>query len=228
LVTEARIKEIFTSIQGEGSIVGCKQLFIRFCGCNLSCNYCDTDFGMDDSILYSPYGLADKISQDYDLYSIHSISLTGGEPLLYADFINEFIPLVKNSCDIKIYLETNATLYDELLLIKDKIDIISADIKLPSSAGKDTFYLHSEFLKNCFGVKTFAKIVFDNNIIEHEIDECVKLADDNDIPLILQPKMEGDKMSVDSDFCIGLLDKFLQKYPKVRLIPQTHKFLNVQ
>lgn len=228
MVTEARIKEIFTSVQGEGSVVGYKQLFIRFCGCNLSCKYCDTDFDIENSTLYSSYELADKISDDYDLNTVHSISLTGGEPLLYADFINEFVPQIKNYCDIKIYLETNATLYDELLLIKDKIDIISADIKLPSSAGKDTFYLHSEFLKNCFGVKTFAKIVFDDAITEREIDECVELASKNDIPLILQPKMNGDKMSVDSDFCLELLDKFLQKYHKVRLIPQTHKFLNVQ
>ena len=38
------IKEIFSSIQGEGPYVGEKHVFVRFCKCNLACKYCDTDF----------------------------------------------------------------------------------------------------------------------------------------------------------------------------------------
>ena len=49
----AKIKEVFTSIQGEGPFVGYKQLFVRFCGCNLSCKYCDTDYRTVDSIEYT-------------------------------------------------------------------------------------------------------------------------------------------------------------------------------
>ena len=228
MVTEAKIKEIFTSIQGEGSVVGYKQLFIRFCGCNLSCQYCDTDYSAENSVLYTPYSLVGEIKEKYDLSTIHSVSLTGGEPLLSVDFLEEFIPEIKKISDIKIYLETNATLTNELLRIKEKIDIISADIKLPSATGNNTFYEHAVFLNNCFGVKTFAKIVFDENITDYEIETCIEMAQANDITLILQPKMVGDKISVNSDFCIEILDKFLSLYPKVRLIPQTHKFLNVQ
>ncbi|MCK5661099.1 MAG: 7-carboxy-7-deazaguanine synthase QueE, partial [Methanosarcinales archaeon] len=36
------IYEIFNSIQGEGPYVGMRQVFVRFCGCNLACEYCDT------------------------------------------------------------------------------------------------------------------------------------------------------------------------------------------
>ena len=93
------IKEIFSSIQGESNYVGYKQLFIRFCKCNLNCKFCDTDFSSDlnSKLLYTPEKLITEIDnmQD-DLKTIHSISFTGGEPLLFYDFINNFINLFNN------------------------------------------------------------------------------------------------------------------------------------
>ena len=225
---EAKIKEIFASVQGEGPVVGYKQLFIRFCGCNLSCDYCDTDFQYENAKTYTAQALSDYILSDYDLSKLHSISLTGGEPLLHSDFLNEFIPIIKSKANIKIYLETNATLTENLLKVKDNVDIISADIKLKSATGKDTFDKHSSFIKNCCGIETFAKVVFDENITNNEIFECIKIAKANNIELILQPKMNCNIMAVNSDFCTAILDKFLENYAKVRLIPQTHKFLNVR
>lgn len=104
-----KIKEIFASIQGEGPYVGVKQLFIRFCNCNLKCNYCDTEFSSDDDFEeYTPQTLVEKI-REYNLETIHSVSLTGGEPLLSAEFLKTFLPLTGK----KIYLETNATLADK-------------------------------------------------------------------------------------------------------------------
>lgn len=219
---EAKINEIFSSIQGEGTVVGCKQIFVRFCECNLNCKYCDTKF--QDGKTYTPAQLFETINK-YDLKTFHSISLTGGEPLLSAEFLKDFLPLLKEK--IKIYLETNATLPDELNKIKNYTDIIAADIKLPSSTGFNTFKLHQKFFDNCKGTTTFAKVVFDENITQEEINICCEMGAKNDIELILQPKMSGDKMSVSSDFCVDILEKFTQKYPKVRLIPQVHKFLDV-
>ncbi len=221
---EAKINEIFSSIQGEGPVVGYKQLFIRFCGCNLGCSYCDTEFST--GILYSPKSLYDEITLKYDLSTFHSISLTGGEPLLSYKFLQEFLPMVKGQT--KIYLETNATMYKELNEIKNLIDIVSADIKLPSSTGKNTFELHEKFLCECKGIDTFAKIVFDENITEEEVEKSVQIGRKFAVELVLQPKMNGDKMSVSSEFCSKILEKFTKKYSKVRLIPQVHKFLDVR
>jgi organic radical activating enzyme len=221
---KTKICEIFSSIQGEGPVVGYKQLFIRFCGCNLKCNYCDTEF--EDGVLYSPDELFNKIAKDFDLETFHSVSLTGGEPLLSVSFLEKFLPLLQ--WKTKIYLETNATLGENLEAVKNYIDIISADIKLPSAMGNNTFDLHEEFFKHAKGVETFAKIVFDNNITLDEIDRCIQLGEKFGIELVLQPKMIGNKMSVNSDFCNEILDKFTKKYRKVRLIPQVHKFLDVR
>lgn len=222
MVTEAKVNEIFTSIQGEGPYVGYKQLFIRFCGCNLNCNYCDTEFS--DGKIYTPNELYKTVENI--LPKVHSVSLTGGEPLLAANFLKEFLPLIKGKT--KIYLETNATLVKKFSIIKPFVDIVSADIKLSSATGKNTLVIHREFLKNCVGVETFAKIVFDENITEEEIIQCCNIGKECNVELILQPKMSGNKMAVSSEFCTTVLDKFLSLYSNVRVIPQTHKFLGVE
>lgn len=224
---KARINEIFSSIQGEGPVVGYKQLFIRFCGCNLNCEYCDTEFAK--GVEYSPQELFEKITKEYNLKTFHSVSLTGGEPLLSADFLVEFLGIYGKLYSIPyVYLETNATLPDELVKVKPYIDIISADIKLKSATGIDTMIFHERFFENCKGIETFAKIVFDENITDDEIGKCTKLASRYGIPLVLQPKMDGDKMTVSSEFCADILDKFLSKNHNTRLIPQVHKFLEVK
>lgn len=222
-MNNVRIKEIFESIQGEGPYVGYKQLFVRFCNCNLKCNYCDTKFSSESD--YKEYNQCElaEIVNSYKL--IHSVSLTGGEPLLAADFLKEFLPLVNK----KIYLETNATLADKLLIVKPFIDIVSADIKLESATGiKDSYRFHDKFFENCKGIETFAKIVFNQKITDEEIQNSCSLAKKYGIELILQPEMIQDKMAVTSEFAASILDKFLDKYEKVRLIPQVHKFLDVR
>lgn len=222
-MSKVRIKEIFESIQGEGPYVGYKQLFVRFCNCNLKCNYCDTEFSSEsDFEEYNPCELAEKINR-YN--NVHSVSLTGGEPLLASEFLKDMMPLVNK----KIYLETNATLAEKFLDVKPFIDIISADIKLESATGiKNSYKFHDKFFENCKGIETFAKIVFNNEISDNEIINCCELGKKYNIELILQPEMKGDIMTVSSEFAAEILDKFLDKYDKVRLIPQVHKFLDVR
>ena len=148
----AEIIEIFESIQGEGLLVGVKQLFIRFCGCNLRCNYCDTAFS--NGKRYTVDELMNELEK-YDLEKIHSISLTGGEPLLHSEFLQGFMYKAKNKHPkLKFYLETNATLYKKINEIIEYTDIIAADIKLNSSTNQtNQFEAHEEFFKaQCVGV----------------------------------------------------------------------------
>lgn len=226
---KVKVKEIFSSIQGEGPLIGYEQLFIRFCGCNLNCAYCDTDFRSESTTEeFTADELLSKIEQ-FNLSAIHSISLTGGEPLLHAEYLREFLPLVTKP----VYLETNATLADEYLRIADYIDYVSADIKLPSASGiEDSFKLHEKFftaVKKCRPKNpTFAKIVFDKNITDFEISQCVDLAKEFDLDIILQPRMIGNDFAVSRDEVELTFEKFITNYPKTRLIPQVHKFLNIR
>lgn len=226
MVFKTNIKEIFTSIQGEGPYIGYKQLFIRFCGCNLNCGYCDTDSTEDVSNLEFTAEELKMHLQNFDLKTIHSISITGGEPLIWDDFLTEFLPLVSN----KIYLETNATLKTNLEKIINYVDIISADIKLPSTSGlENSFAIHDEFFKVAkqYNKEIFAKVVFDENILDNEISNCLKLAEKYNLPLILQPKMYGANFSPSREKIFEVFNKFLANYPNTRVIPQTQKFMQI-
>lgn len=222
MTNKAAIKEVFTSIQGEGSFIGYKQLFIRFSGCNLKCNYCDTEHYGEDVKFFTSEELVEIISKNQDC---NSISLTGGEPLLQAGFLKEFLP----QSSLPVFLETNATLAGELGEVIDYIDYIAADIKLPSCfGGLDLWDTHKRFFEVASHKNLFAKVIFDENITDEEIAQSCKLVAKHNIELILQPKMIGNNISISRDFIESTLDKFLSKYKKVRLIPQVHKFLNVR
>ena len=222
MTDRVHIKEIFSSIQGEGPFIGYRQLFVRFCGCNLNCSFCDTDYDKVNSKQYTVEELVEEVKKHSDC---HSVSLTGGEPLLNTGFLKEFLP----QCHLPVYLETNATLAGELGEVIDYIDFVSADIKLPSCTGGSAYWNeHDEFFKKACHKELFAKIVFDENITEEEIKQSAKLGAKYGIELILQPKNTNEFVKPDMDFVNRIFSRFLEKYKKVRVIPQVHKILEVR
>ncbi len=215
----AKIKEIFQSIQGEGLHVGQKQIFVRFVGCNLNCAFCDTDF-ISGAVEYTKEELFNKIK----IFNAATISLTGGEPLLSVEFIKEFLIEYKDKLNKKIHLETNGTLYKNLAEIIDLIDVVAMDIKIQSAGSeKNRFFENEEFLKIAKD-KAFVKVVFNADIKDDEINSIISIVKKYSAPLILQPKTPID---IKTPF-LKIYDKFYSKYQNVRLIPQTHTFLNIE
>lgn len=230
---KAAVVEIFSSIQGEGTHIGERHLFLRFCGCNLKCNYCDTPFDVDDCAkIYfqneiksiknpiSACDLAEEINEFNPLNHTY-LSLTGGEPLLHFEFLKEFLPIV----ELPIYLETNGTLFENLKEIIDLTDVIAADIKLPSSTGlRDYFEEHKKFIQIAKEHKKeiFLKAVVSEKITKEEINILEQFSKSAD--LIVQPvdtKEKDAKLSKDKLF------EIMTKIPNARIIPQCHKFLNI-
>ena len=70
------VKEIFYSLQGEGGRQGAASIFIRLGGCNLRCDFCDTDFSQAD------YMTCEQILTQIRLFPCKWIVWTGGEPTL--------------------------------------------------------------------------------------------------------------------------------------------------
>ena len=110
-----KINEIFYSIQGEGHNTGLPFVFVRFSGCNLKCDFCDT---MQES--YKFWKIADIINE-VKKYPCKNVVLTGGEPSIY-----DLEPIVKElkKFDYYIAIETNGT-----GKIPDGIDFVTVSPK---------------------------------------------------------------------------------------------------
>ena len=76
-----KINDIFYSLQGEGYYTGKPAVFVRFSGCNLKCDFCDT--AHEDGKLMSDEEIIEEISK----YPANNIIITGGEPSLWIDDI---------------------------------------------------------------------------------------------------------------------------------------------
>ena len=157
-----------------------------------------------------------------------AVSFTGGEPLLQWQFIREVASAVK-SLGVKIFLETNGTLPDELEKILKFVDIISMDIKLPS-VGENLFDLHEKFLRAAQGKDLYVKIVVTGETRLEELLVAVELiaSVDSKILLIVQPVTPTKNISAASaEKILSLQAAALNKIKDVRVIPQTHKFINL-
>ncbi|AGN17438.1 MAG: 7-carboxy-7-deazaguanine synthase QueE [Methanobrevibacter boviskoreani] len=231
---EAPIVEIFSSIQGEGLLVGRRQIFVRFAGCNLDCNYCDTEDSksVKNGELKSVDYVVDRINS-LKTEDLHSISFTGGEPLLYADFIRKVIDRI----DTPSFLETNGTFPNEIKKL-DNLDYVSLDIKLPEHFDGD--YNNKIFdreiesvnilLEN--SIKVYCKIVlFPESGLDYVENLASRMSNEiNDkdlVSVVIQPVSPISRWKNSKD----LLFKFSQaigKYMDVLTIPQLHKFLEIE
>ena len=244
----SRIHEVFSSIQGEGYFAGRRQIFIRFSGCNLDCLFCDTETEREETChVETAPGSGEflRLTQPVSIKLVmdtisewtaklpgahHSISLTGGEPLIYADFLEYWIPELRAM--LPIHLETNGTMHTALHQILPHIDHISMDIKLPSSSGctESLWDIHRMFLETAITCSVSVKTVVAANTTD---DEIIRACDiiagvSRNVPLFIQPiTMKDGRIGISSVKLLELQAIAASILPDVRIIPQMHKFLGV-
>lgn len=236
------IIEIFSSVQGEGLYLGCRQVFLRFENCNLQCYFCDTEFQAGNHPLcrvetqagshefceiFNPLSLREIAQQIQNVIGDvphHSLSLTGGEPLLHTACIHALAKVVP----LPLFLETNGTLPEALAEVLDDVRYISMDIKLPSATGKNLWEAHRAFLRLAKQRKTYVKIVITAETAEDEFLTAVSLVaqEAKDLPLILQPVTPyGGMQAIPPARALQLQEQALRYLPDVRLIPQAHRMM---
>ena len=126
-----KIAEIFTSINGEGTRAGQLAVFIRFCGCNLHCSYCDTWWANESDALFRYSTTQDIVSLVGEL-GIKNVTLTGGEPLIQ-EGIEELIDALGRMEGIRVEIETNGAVPLKPFAGMDRRPHFTMDYKLPGS-----------------------------------------------------------------------------------------------
>lgn len=98
--TVLAVNEIFYSLQGEGFHTGTAAVFVRLSGCNLRCDFCDTDHSQSERMTVN-----DIVSRVTG-YPAETVILTGGEPSL-----QPIGPLVDalHEAGRRVHIETNGT-----------------------------------------------------------------------------------------------------------------------
>ncbi|SNB45631.1 7-carboxy-7-deazaguanine synthase QueE [Geobacter sp. DSM 9736] len=242
----ASIVELFSSIQGEGVLVGLRQAFLRFHGCNLACEYCDTrsDEPPEEALLEETPGRQDflrernpvpleRVARLLQLWESalpgihHSLSITGGEPLINHRCLQEWLPELR--AILPVYLETNGILHHALSEVIPHLDYISMDIKLPSSSGCTGLWEeHRRFLKIAARTTVFVKAVVSAETEDWEILRTAEMiAEVNPrITCILQPVTRADGTpGIAPIRALEMQEMAGRCLTDVRVIPQTHKFM---
>lgn len=216
------IKDIFYSFQGEGPFIGYPQIFLRFYGCNIHCAYCDEP---DFPHQRKPYTADQALAELTPLIAKkpHSISITGGEPLLQVEAIKTLLPLIP----LPAYLETNGTLPKHLTEVVELFDYFSVDYK----PGFDREF--ADFMTILRGrPNVFVKWVLTRSFPVEDLKKMISTvaAVSPDVPFVIQPVTPfggvKDKATVED---IQRAYNFAhQKLKDVRVIPQTHKMVGLK
>jgi len=245
------VSEIFSAIQGEAALVGERQVFVRLTGCNIRCVYCDqpealerrpgpcrveqTSGRRDWSDETSPLAIervVGAVGRLWDQVPHHSISLTGGEPLLQGTRVERLARELAGR-GWPVMLETNGTLVPPMRKLADTVAYVSMDLKLRSVDGETVApTTQSTFLgaATAGGATTWVKVVVGPDTDLDEFDAGIAMvaaASDGPVPIevFLQPLTPfGVATTAPSpEQVLALHDRALRIHPRVRVVPQTHK-----
>lgn len=204
------VKEIFYTLQGEGTNAGRPAVFCRFTGCNLwsgreqdrataTCTFCDTDFVGTDGIGGGQFASADQLAEACRKACQKSeaslIVLTGGEPMLQVD---DALIDALHKRGFEIAIETNGT-----LAVPRSIDWICVSPK----AGAELVQTAGDELK----------LVYPQDGLMPD-----------DLPALdfryryLQP-MDGPKIAENTALAVS----YCKSDPRWRLSLQTHKLIGI-
>jgi len=206
------VKEMFTTLQGEGAQAGRASVFCRFAGCNLwsgreedraaaVCRFCDTDFVGLDGEGGGRFGdaaaLAEAIARTWGEAGVERryVVFTGGEPLLQLDAA--LIEAV-HAHGFEIAVETNGT-----IAAPHGLDWICVSPK----AGSELKQARGQELKLVFPQEGLAPEAFADLDFTH---------------FFLQP-MDGPDRLRNTQAAVA----YCLAHPRWRLSVQTHKMIGI-
>ncbi|MCD6558661.1 MAG: 7-carboxy-7-deazaguanine synthase QueE [Palaeococcus sp.] len=247
------LAEIFNSWQGEGGSVdgsafGRRQIFVRFAGCDLKCEWCDSrryiiaskvkkwryeiePFSGHFEYKPNPADVEDVVDAilRLDTGDIHSISYTGGEPTLQRA-LKQIMERMKE-LGFRNFLETSGSQPKRIERIAHLTDYASVDIKDETAKAakdwKDLVLREIESIKilKKAGAKTYAKLVVTGETKIENVEWYAKLLK-GVAPLAIQPR---EPMDIPQERLMELYRTAAKVMGRenVGLSFQVHKYLNV-
>lgn len=196
-----KVSEIFTSFQGEGPYIGTPATFLRLYGCNLNCEWCDTDISTYEML--SVDDVAEILITQMEFNNIKLLVITGGEPTLQMEEIKRLIKELPE--DIKIQLETNGSIFEYL-----------PEMEYVVSPKEDKEKVFENYYKY---ENVFFKFVITS---QEDIDEVISLKDKYGYnkTIWLQGEFSKDNQMAD------LIRENFPRLENVKLSVQTHKYLS--
>lgn len=247
----ARLVEVFRSIQGEGRRVGERQVFVRFAVCDRKCTYCDTPESIGGAppevrVERSPGsgvfdtwpnpvagGDLDRILESLGGGGARpAVSLTGGEPLLQAAFLAEWLP--GRSKRWAFVLETHGLLVEPLARVAPYLDEVVLDVKVPSATGEPTDWVaHAgavDVARQAELARTLKAVVATGTTAE-ELDRICELfaRAGEDAVCVLQPvsPFPGGPPPPTLQELLAWQDRAEAAGVSVRVVPQVHRLMNI-
>jgi len=242
------VSEIFVSFQGEGPHAGRRHLFVRLGGCPLRCRYCDTPESLvptsecrtlePDGVrrVANPLSPADLGREVHRLSALapplHAIAVTGGEPLVQADFLISW--LETREAHPPVMLETAGILPERLRRVLPWVRWVSLDFKCPSNTGEAARWdEHEACVREALaaGRELYVKMPVDDDTSAEEVVHGARLlaATAPAVPLLLTPLTEpaGTRLTAGRATLDRLHAAASRVHADVRVLPQMHKVLGV-
>ena len=196
-----KVSEIFTSFQGEGPYVGTPATFLRLYGCNLNCEWCDTDISTYEML--SVDDVAEILITQMEFNNIETLIITGGEPTLQMEEVKRLIEELPD--DIRIQMETNGSLFEYI-----------PEVEFVISPKEDKEKVFENYYKY---ENVFFKFVITS---QEDIDEVISIKEKYgyDKTIWLQGEFSQDGEMAD------LIRENFPRLENIKLSVQTHKYLN--
>ncbi len=127
-----QITEIYRSLQGESSYAGLPCIFVRLTGCNLRCDWCDSEYTFTGGRKMTVEEVEREVRK---LAPVQLVEITGGEPMLQEEEVLELMRRLL-AASYALLLETSG----ERPLARVPKEVVKiVDVKCPHSGEAGTF-----------------------------------------------------------------------------------------